>query len=92
MYNNAWGTVCDINWDTNDAKVVCNQLGFGRVVRVTKGGTFSNSTISYGPAISNVNCTGLESSLCFCLHDGWNNVGSCTKDDDAGVVCAGICM
>ena len=26
--NNAWGTICDSNWDANDGDVVCKQLGF----------------------------------------------------------------
>jgi serine protease 12 (motopsin) len=30
--NNEWGTVSDSDWDQNEAKVVCESLGYSRLI------------------------------------------------------------
>ena len=83
-YAGSWGTVCDNGWDMNNAKVVCRQLGLGGAVRATTGTFFGRGT--GGTVLSNVDCTGSETALGWCLHSGWNS-RSCSQA--AGVVCEG---
>ena len=80
-----WGTVCDDLWDLRDARVVCRQLGFPHAVRSTRLASFGPGT---GPIhLDSVTCTGNESRLEECLHNGIG-VHNCYHYEDAGVVCS----
>ena len=78
-----WGTVCDLGWNINDAKVVCNMLGY-------PGGIHATSAYfgeGIGPVwFDNVICDGSERNLTHCSRRGLG-VSNCRHDRDAGVVC-----
>ena len=77
--------MCDHGWDNADAGVVCRQLGFG-----SSGSTYKSAYYGQGAEpiwLSNVSCTGIESSLAECGYFG-TNVGDCTHSNDAGVICS----
>nr|XP_054763722.1 deleted in malignant brain tumors 1 protein-like [Lytechinus pictus] len=82
VYKGAWGTVCDDNWDIQDAKVVCRMLGFGAARRIidTSGMRQTYSTIY----LDEVGCIGNETSLFDCPHSPTHD---CTHAEDAGVEC-----
>ena len=84
MYvNGAWGTVCDDNWDIDDARVVCRQLGYGSPVSAKAAAYFGQG--SGDIVLDDVACTGLETSIRECPASTSHN---CGHSEDAGVVCS----
>ncbi|KAM6966206.1 uncharacterized protein LKV04_018700 isoform 2-T2 [Tautogolabrus adspersus] len=85
FYNSDWGTVCDDEWDLNEADVVCRQLNCGRALSAPKEAFFGEGTGHI--LLDEVDCSGNEASLIECLaremgkHD-------CKHSEDAGVICS----
>ncbi|KAF6214051.1 hypothetical protein GE061_011782 [Apolygus lucorum] len=84
LHKGIWGGVCDDEWDSNDGAVVCRQLGYSAVLRVTHNSQFGNSVGSYW--MDNVYCDGNEGILKKCRFDGWGK-NDCGPDEAAGVIC-----
>ena len=84
-HNGKWGTVCNDGWDIDDATAVCRQLGHLLATSVPGVATFGAGS---GPIwYDEVNCTGCETNLTQCSHNGVG-VHNCVHGDDAGVICA----
>lgn len=86
FHGGAWGTVCDDNFDMDNARVVCRQLGCGEPTTVYGWSYFGHGSGEI--LLNNVNCTGSESYLWSCPHDGWF-VHDCGHNEDVSVVCTG---
>ena len=83
--NANWGTVCDDGWDTDDATVVCTQLGFSTTGAVARGNAFFGQGTD-PILLDDVACTGSESLLTACPNNGIG-IHNCAHSEDAGVTC-----
>ena len=83
-HNDTWGTVCDDDWDLQDAAVTCRQLGYGRAVAAVRNAAYGGGS---GPIwLDDVHCNGSEASLTQCTHRGLG-VHYCAHSRDVGVIC-----
>ncbi|XP_065188627.1 deleted in malignant brain tumors 1 protein-like [Sycon ciliatum] len=90
-FGSRWGTVCDDYWSITNARVVCRQLGFNRVVR----SRISLSANNIQPAhnddpiwMDNVQCQDSDASLFNCSHHGWGRT-DCSHSEDVAIQCGG---
>ena len=82
-HDSEWGTVCDDRFASDDAAVVCRQLGY-------TGGE-AHRQAPFGPGtgtiwMDDVQCAGSESRLADCSFLGWG-VHNCRHSEDVGVSC-----
>ena len=84
-YRGSWGTVCDNNWDENDALVVCRQLGYSSAVSAPNRAWFGRGSGKIW--LDDVECEGNESSIVNCRHRPWG-VHNCGHYYDASVICS----
>ena len=82
--NGEWGTVCDDNWDLEDANVVCKSLGHHSAINATKEAYFGEGTRSI--LLDDLECTGSETNIAYCGHNGYKK-HNCEHSEDAGVIC-----
>ena len=85
-----WGLVCSKDWDEEDIRRVCSQLGFMHGLAPQQWPNSENISFgsgNYGPLlVGEVECALSASSLADCHHGGWGK-HNCSLEEDIIHIC-----
>jgi len=84
FHDGVWGTVCDDDFDNQDAQVVCRQLGFS--VAGSESSYYTEGQGTETMWLDDMACSGSDNSIESCGHSGWGN-HNCDHNEDVGVTC-----
>ncbi|XP_069503613.1 scavenger receptor cysteine-rich type 1 protein M130-like [Ambystoma mexicanum] len=84
LHNDRWGYVCESNWNKKNTHVICKEIGCGDAAEAPKD-TIREAEGTFW--LDEVTCTGQESSLLECEHDGFGN-HKCVPQQEVSVTCS----
>jgi len=93
VYQDGWASVCSEGFTEGSEQVACKAMGYSSVARSMIGegcGSVGGADLCGGvaPALSKVACSGSESGLMECGHDGKESA-FCASEDNVVLHCAG---
>ncbi len=91
FFNSKWGSVCRHEWDFNDARVACRQLGFADALRAVTNPDYGDAEEVEEYFLDDVKCSGNEPGLQYCDSSGFGSQ-DCAIYEVAGVICTGLCV
>ncbi|XP_071958691.1 neurotrypsin-like [Antedon mediterranea] len=87
QYQGTWYPVCDESFESVDAQLVCNQLGYADVsyYETNRHTGYSNNDF----ILDDIGCHGFERGISVCSHSGFF-VHNCVSSEGAWVSCTGV--
>ncbi|XP_029109956.1 antigen WC1.1-like [Scleropages formosus] len=90
--NHSWATLCDVDFDWQDAQVVCGELDCGDPSALHKVPHFGQGQAWFGEGSGPIwpdvfQCHGNETQLSQCAVSPWSRA-ACSHGQDVGVICS----
>ena len=76
--------MCSSKWSTEDAAVVCREMGFSGVVSAIPD--YVRPSRESNARLRDVTCSGNEDTILSCRYSDWTDQ-SCNPDNVVGVIC-----
>ncbi|XP_047659784.1 scavenger receptor cysteine-rich type 1 protein M130-like [Tachysurus fulvidraco] len=87
FHGRSWYTVCDADFDQQDAEVVCREIDCGIPVKVLRSAAFGRGEGQVWT--EELQCRGNESDITFCPTSSSLKHSTCSHDNDLGLICSG---